>query len=309
MAGEARLDAQPVHGAQHRVRARRRVRLRAGRGRDRRAGAAAVSVGAGPHAGGLAPAHAGRGRAARPRLGGGNVRGHRRRRVLDQRGGRDRGGRRRPCRPVPGAARGQPGLSYRGDALAPGTRCHGPRPSLRAGRCPVAARHRRGAERHQRPRRAERALPAGSAPARRPPHHDRSRPAALREPRILQRRARRPLARGVQRTHRGPAGRAAHRLQADQQQPGAVRNRARRQPAAAGDLRRRREVHPWRHAGPAGREGHVLPHQPRHSQGRGAQPADLWFRGRDHRSHGNRATPGAARPAHPPPAAGAGAGM
>ena len=65
-------------------------------------------------------------------------------------------------------------------------------------------------------------------------------------------------------------GRAAHRLEADQQQPAALRCGPRRQPAAARDLRRRREVHPRLDRRPARRDGALLPEEPRHRRGGGA---------------------------------------
>src|SRR2546421_2127339 len=109
----------------------------------------------------------------------------------------------------------------------------------------------------------QRAVPAGRRAARGSSHGDRPRPAALHEPRVLQRRAGGALARRLQRTDHRSARGAAHGLEADQQQPAALDRSARRQPAAARDLRRRREVHPWLDGGSDRPDTALLSAQPR----------------------------------------------
>ena len=114
-------------------------------------------------------------------------------------------------------------------------------------------RRRRGARRRGHQLHAERPVSRRRRSPRRQPHHDRSRQAALREPRALQGHPRRPRPRRVQRQDLRPRGRAEDRRQADQQDPAAVRRRDHRHQAAARDLRRRREVHARRDDRPARR--------------------------------------------------------
>src|SRR2546429_207074 len=213
--------------------------------------------------------------------GGRDVRRARRRCVLEQRGQRDRGGPRRARRAVPRPAGRPSGPPGRNDTFATGTR-------QLPGSARRDARRRAGPSRHHRRpgrrgcrARAQRVVPVERRPARRPPHGDRPRPAALREPRVLQRRAGGAGARRVQRTHHRAAGGAAHRFQADQQQPAAVGRSARRQPAPARDLRRRREVHPWLHGGADRPDSAVLSPQPRAVHRGGPRHPHLRIRRRD----------------------------
>src|SRR2546422_5932318 len=129
------------------------------------------------------------------------------------------------------------------------------------------------------------AVPARRRAARRPPHGDRPRAAPLREPRVLQRRARPPGPRRVQRTHHRPTGCPANRLEADQQQPAAVDRGARRQPAAARDPRGRREVHARLHGRSHRPAAAVLPPEPPPLAGNGARPPHLRLRHRDPGPH------------------------
>src|SRR5439155_944490 len=76
-------------------------------------------------------------------------------------------------------------------------------------------------------------------------------------------RAGRAGARRLQRAHHRPARGAGHRLEADQQQPAALDRSARRQTAAARDLRRRCEVHPRLDGGPDRPDAALLSPQPR----------------------------------------------
>ena len=127
-----------------------------------------------------------------------------------------------------------------------------------------AQRRRRRARRRGRRVHAERPLPGRRRAARRQPHDDRPREAALRQPRALQGHPRRPGARRLQRQDHRPAGRAEDRREADQQDAAALRRRADQHEAAARDLRRRREVHARRDGRPARRGRAVLPAGARH---------------------------------------------
>src|SRR5205807_625773 len=130
---------------------------------------------------------------------------------------------------------------------------------------------------------SQRPVPAGRQPACGSSHGDRPRPAALRQSRVLQRRAGGAGARRVQRPHHRAARRAADRFEADEQQSAAFDRGAGRQPAPARDLRRRREVHPRLDGRAARPDGAVLPPQPGPLARDGAEPRDLRFRGRDPR--------------------------
>ena len=90
-------------------------------------------------------------------------------------------------------------------------------------------------------------------------------------------------------------GRAAHRLFAVEPQPAADRQGARRYQAAARDFCRRREMRAWRDRRPARQRGSVLSQEPRAVRCRGAQPADLCVRRRDHRPHTRRIAQAPAR--------------
>ena len=74
-------------------------------------------------------------------------------------------------------------------------------------------------------------------------HLHRSRLAALRQPRTVQGHPRRQVARRLQRQDLRPPGRPEDRRQADQQDAAAVRRCDHQHEAAAGNLRRRRQMH------------------------------------------------------------------
>ena len=101
--------------------------------------------------------------------------------------------------------------------------------------------------------RARRASERCAASARRPTcrlHLGRApRCTALRIAPDSEERADRSLARGVPGPHRGGPHRAEDRRLSDEPVPAAVTGRRDRYQAGAGDLRRRREMQPWRHSG------------------------------------------------------------
>ena len=124
----------------------------------------------------------------------------------------------------------------------------------------------RPAQRRERRDPDVRALPHPGRAGGGQPHRHLSRPSQLPQLGGLQGRAGRPLARGVQRQGLRAARGAEDRRQADQPEPAAERPGQGRHQAAARDLRRRREVHPRRHGGPAGR------HRRCSTPGAGASP-------------------------------------
>ena len=134
---------------------------------------------------------------------------------------------------------------------------------VRARRQARPQRRRSPSRRRRRGVHAERPLSRRRRPAGRQPHDDRSRQAALPEPRDLQGHPRRQGARGLQRQDHRPPGRAEDRRQADQPRAAAVRRRDDQHQAAARDLRRRREVHARRGDRPARRGRDLLPARPR----------------------------------------------
>ena len=117
---------------------------------------------------------------------------------------------------------------------------------------------------------------------------DHARPARARAGSVAQVHRRWRRACGVQRQDHSAPRRAAHRLIAIEPQPALDRQGAHRYQAAIGDLCRRRQVCARRDRRSARRRGSVLPAQPRAVRRRGAQPADLCVRRRDHRPHPGR---------------------
>src|SRR5438552_3669027 len=218
---------------------------------------------------------------------------------MDQRRHGDGGRRSGASRAGSGTARATKRLPHRHDTIPTGTR------QLPRTACPHAGWLARPARHHDRARRpggrvdSQRPVPAGRQPARGSSHGDRPRPAALRQSRVLQRRAGGAGARRVQRPHHCAARRAADRFEADQQQPAALDRGAGRQPAPARDLRRRRQVHPRLDRRAARPDGAVLPPQPRPLARDGAEPRDVRLRGRDPRPHAAPRRAGAARPPGP----------
>ena len=98
----------------------------------------------------------------------------------------------------------------------------------------------------------------------RQPHAARPRQAQLPEPRAVQARAGRQIDRRVQGQDPRPPGRAEDRLASRRSKSLLLSDDAvHEQPAGAGDLRRRREVHARLDDRPGGRRAGVLPPQPR----------------------------------------------
>ena len=107
-----------------------------------------------------------------------------------------------------------------------------------------AQRDARRAGRRRRVDRARRPLRRHRHAAPRQPHGHRPRPAALREPRAVQGRARRERARRLRRPDHRPSRRAEDRLAPGEPQSAALRDGDRRLQADARDPQRRREVQP-----------------------------------------------------------------
>src|SRR6185369_16678775 len=109
--------------------------------------------------------------------------------------------------------------------------------------------------------------------------------------------------RGLQRPGDRPPRGAEDRRAPAEPQPAALQAGDRQHHAAAGDPRRRREMLARRHHRPARREAAFLPALARHRRRRGARPAHLRVRRRDHRQdHGGAAARAARRAAAQPPA-------
>src|SRR3989441_5541571 len=290
------LSGEPLRRPEHGVPVRRRVRVRA-RGRGvRSADRARVRGDGGRRAYGVAPEEP-RGRGARGASDGGReLRRARGWCVLDQR--RDRGGGRRwgATRALPAATREPTGLSRRHHACDPGPGQRAAPPPDRLGRGARPPRCAHGARGERRGADPERVLPAPRQPALGPSHGDRSRAAALRQPRVLQRDRGRAGSRRVQRPDHRAAGRPADGLEADQQQPPALDRGPRGQPAAARDLRRRCEVHARLDRGPARPDSPLLPAKPWPLAGDRGGHADLRLRRRDPGPDGAHGAAGGARP-------------
>ena len=142
---------------------------------------------------------------------------------------------------------------------------------------------------------AERPVPRRRRAPGRQPHDDRSRQAALPEPRDLQGHPRRQGARRLQRQDHRAQRRAEDRRQADQPRAAALRRRDDQHQAAARDLRRRREVHARRGDRPARRGRDLLPARARPDLPRGARHADPRLCRRDPRPRQDRAAARGAR--------------